>query len=113
MKKSKLHKNLEHMDYYKIVDYYINQYHYDKMIAVLYDLSYHFNKLEKSEAEEQIERLGLAELGLDQVIESDVIFMQFGGMTDMEEYMYRTEYEDVWIKFYKFGELYEEYEGEL
>ena len=61
MKKINLHKNLEHMDYYKIVDYYIQQYHYDKMIAVLYDLSYHFNQLEKEEAEEQIERLGLSE----------------------------------------------------
>tara|TARA_B100001123_G_C15062599_1_gene928222 strand:- start:342 stop:683 length:342 start_codon:yes stop_codon:yes gene_type:complete len=113
MKKINLHKNLEHMDYYKIVDYYIQQYHYDKMIAVLYDLSYHFNQLEKEEAEEQIERLGLSELGLDSIIESDVIFMQFDSMTDMEEYMYRTEYEDVWIKFFKFGELYEEYEAEL
>ena len=113
MKKINLHKNLEHMDYYKIVDYYIQQYHYDKMIAVLYDLSYHFNQLEKEEAEEQIERLGLSELGLDSIIESDVIFMQFDSMTDMEEYMYRTEYEDVWIKFFKFGELYEEYEAEF
>ena len=113
MKKINLHKNLEHMDYYKIVDYYIQQYHYDKMIAVLYDLSYHFNQVEKEEAEEQIERLGLSELGLDSIIESDVIFMQFDSMTDMEEYMYRTEYEDVWIKFFKFGELYEEYEAEL
>ena len=113
MKKIKLHKSLEHMDYYKIVDYYVNQYHYDKMIAVLYDLSYHFNQLEKVEAEKQIDRLGLSELGLEQVIESDVVIMQFDTMNDMEEYMYRTEYEGVWIKYFKFGELYEEYEADL
>ena len=108
-----LHKNLEHMDYYSIVDYYIQQYHYDKMMAVLFDLSYHFNQLDREEAEKQIERLGISELGLDSIIESDVIFMQFNSMTDMEEYMYRTEFEDVWIKFFKHGELYEEYEAEL
>tara|TARA_B100000287_G_scaffold399665_1_gene418187 strand:+ start:1834 stop:2175 length:342 start_codon:yes stop_codon:yes gene_type:complete len=113
MKKLRLHKNLEHMDYYKIVDYYVNQYHYDKMIAVLYDLSYHFNQLEVEEAEKQIERLGLSELGLDAVIESDVIIMEFDTMNDMEEYMYRTEYEGVWIKYYKYGELYEEYEADM
>ena len=101
------------MDYYVLVDYYIEQYHYDKMIAVLFDLSYHFSQLEKEEIEKQIERLGLSELGVDKVIESDVIFMQFEGMVDMEEYMYRTEYEGIWIKYFKFGELYEEFEEDL
>ena len=113
MKKTNLHKNLENMDYYALVDYYINQYHYDKIIAVLFDLSYHFNQLDRGEAEKQIDRLGLSELGLDEVIESDVVIMQFDGMPDMEEYMYRTEYEGVWIKYYKYGTLYEEYEAEL
>ena len=113
MKKTNLHKNLENMDYYALVDHYINQYHYDKIIAVLFDLSYHFNQLERDEAEKQIDRLGLSELGLDSVIESDVIIMQFETMNDMEEYMYRTEYEGVWIKYFKFGELYEEYEADM
>ena len=34
-------------------------------------------------------------------------------MTDMEEYMYRTEFEGIWIKYYKFGELFEEFESDI
>ena len=111
--KTKLHKKIENFDYYAMVEHYVKQYHYDKMIAVLFDLAYHFQLLEKDEAEKQVERLGLSELGLDAVIESDCVLMQFGRMTDMEEYMYRTEYEGIWIKYYKFGELYEEFEEDL
>tara|TARA_Y100001938_G_C7971598_1_gene369603 strand:- start:517 stop:855 length:339 start_codon:yes stop_codon:yes gene_type:complete len=111
--KTNLHKKLEKMDYYSLVDHYVNQYHYDKMMAVLYDLSYHFNQLEREEAEKQIDRLGLSELTLDEVIDSDVVLMEFESMTAMEEYMYKTEYEGVWIKYFKFGELYEEYEADV
>ena len=51
--KTNLHKKLEKMDYYSLVDHYVNQYHFDKLMAVLYDLSYHFNQLEKEEAEKE------------------------------------------------------------
>ena len=77
--KTNLHKKLEKMDYYSLVDHYVNQYHYDKMMAVLYDLSYHFNQLEKEEAEKQIDRLG----SFESDDESGFIFEQIKSSMEM------------------------------
>jgi len=109
----RLHKNLENFDYYAMVEDYVKRNHSENMIAVLFDLAYHFQQVDAGEAEKQVERLGLLELGLDKVIESDCVIMHFDKMTDMEEYMYRTEFEGIWIKYYKFGELFEEFESDI
>ena len=113
MENIRLHKNLENFDYYAMVENYVKRYHKENMVAVLFDLAYHFQQVDIAEAEKQVKRLGLSELGLDKVIESDCVLMRFDNMNDMEEYMYRTEFESIWIKFYKFGELYEEFESDI
>jgi hypothetical protein len=113
MKNIKLHKNIEHFDYYAMVEDYVIRHHKEKMIAVLFDLAYHFQQIDIEEAEKQVDRLGLTDLGLDQVIESDCVIIHFDKMTEMEEYMYRTEFEGIWIKYYKFGELFEEFESDI
>ena len=95
-------------DYGEMVSVYITQYFADTNAAVIFDVGTYFHYVDINDRAQAVKELGLEELSYKELENSDFVILEFGHIEDMEEYLFKIEHLNVFAKFYKLGELFEE-----
>ena len=95
-------------DYYDAVDIVIRDKYYDSYICVLFDVSHTLCSMEEEFAKKLVKDLDLEDFSYDELLSSDYVVIEFGQYVDMEQYLFQIEHQNVFAKFYKMGELFEE-----
>ena len=101
-------KNRYTQDYYDAVDILVRQQYYDSYICVLFDINSTLCDMDEKHGRELIEELRLKDFDMIDLYQSDYIILEFSGYSDMEQYLFQIEHQNVYAKFYKMGELFEE-----
>ena len=101
-------KNRYTQDYYDAVDIIIRGQYYDSYICVLFDINSTLCDMDEKHGRDLIEGLRLKDFDIIELYQSDYIILEFDSFVDMEEYLFRIEHQNIFAKFYKKGELFEE-----
>ena len=95
-------------DYYDAVDMVIRDKYYDSYICVLFDVSHTLYSLDEKEAKRLVKDLQLEDFDYTELLESDYVVIEFTKYVDMEKYLFQIEHENIYARFYKMGDLFEE-----
>jgi len=95
-------------DYYDAVDILIRQQHYDSYVCVIFDIGYTISGMDIKFSEQMIKDLKLTDYDYNELANSDYVVIEFDKYIDMEQYLFQIEHQNVFAKFYKMGELFEE-----
>ena len=95
-------------DYYDAVDILIRQQYYDSYTCVIFDIGYTISNMDIKYSEQMIKDLKLTEYDYNELANSDYVVIEFDKYQDMEQYLFQIEHQNVFAKFYKMGELFEE-----
>ena len=95
-------------DYYDAVDMLVRQQYYDTYICVIFDIGYTICNMDIKYSEQMIKDLKLTDYDYNELANSDYVVIEFDKYIDMEQYLFQIEHQNVFAKFYKMGELFEE-----
>ena len=95
-------------DYYDAVDMLVRQQYYDTYICVIFDIGYTISNMDIKYSEQMIKDLKLTDYDYNELANSDYVVIEFDKYIDMEQYLFQIEHQNVFAKFYKMGELFEE-----
>lgn len=101
-------KNRYTQDYYDAVDILVRGQYYDSYVCVLYDVSTTLQDMDENHAMTLIEELSLKDFDINELYQSDYMILEFDSHVDMEQYLFRIEHQNIFAKFFKKGELFEE-----
>ena len=90
-------------DYYDAVDILIRSKYYDTYICVIFDIGYTISGMD----------IKFSEYDYNELANSDYVVIEFDKYVDMEQYLFQIEHQNVFAKFYKMGELFEELPEEI
>ena len=95
-------------DYYDAVDILVRQQYYDSYICVIFDIGYTISGMDIQFSEQMMKDLKLTDYDYNELANSDYVVIEFDKYQDMEQYLFQIEHQNVFAKFYKMGELFEE-----
>ena len=95
-------------DYYDAVDILVRGQYYDGYICIIFDIGETLCTVDYEKAEDLVRDLKLGDFDYNELINSDYMIIEFDKYVDMEEYLFNIEHLNVFAKFYKLGDLFEE-----
>ena len=95
-------------DYYDAVDILIRDKYYDSYMCVLFDMSDTLYSMDEESGKKLVKDLDLEDFSYDELLSSDYVVIEFSKYVDMEQYLFRIEHQNIYARFYKMGELFEE-----
>ena len=100
-------------DYYDAVDMLVRDKYYDSYICVLFDVGDTLYSMDDITAKQLVKDLKIQDFNYDELLNSDYVVIEFSKYEDMEQYLFLIEHENIYAKFYKMGDLYEETPEEI